>query len=132
MDNQQMYTYKLAVETWHCLLQLNGNHVDPPPSRTSTIEIPTIIDQPNSHCPLQPQCTSLLASYGTDIIMFDDLPSILFILVERATTLRFVELAYTLNHLQKLHYLVVDEAHLFLSNFKPIMKRLLPLWAMGC
>jgi superfamily II DNA helicase RecQ len=43
-----------------------------------------------------------------------------------------VELAHILNHLQKLHYVVVDEAHLLLSDFKPVMKRLLPLWAMGC
>jgi hypothetical protein len=53
MDNQQMYTYKLAVETWHRLLQLNGSHVDPPLSGTSTIEIPTVANRPNNHCPLQ-------------------------------------------------------------------------------
>jgi len=67
-----------------------------------------------------------------DMIMFDDPPSILFISVERATTPRFVELAHTLNHLQKLHYIVVDEVHLLLSDFRPVMKRLLPLWAVGC
>jgi hypothetical protein len=44
MDSQQMYTYKLAVEAWHRLLQLNGSLVDPPPSGTSIVEIPTIID----------------------------------------------------------------------------------------
>jgi superfamily II DNA helicase RecQ len=43
-----------------------------------------------------------------------------------------VELAHTLNHLQKLHCVVVDEAHLLLSDFRPVMKRLLPLWAVGC
>ncbi len=72
------------------------------------------------------------ATYGTDTITFDDPLSILFILVERATTPRFVELAHTLNHLQKLHCVVVDEAHLLLSDFRPIMKRLLPLLAVGC
>jgi hypothetical protein len=62
MDSQQMYTYKLVVETWHCLLQFNGSPFDPPPSNTSTIEIPTIIHQPNNHCPLQFECAFLLAS----------------------------------------------------------------------
>jgi len=52
MDNQQMYTYKLAVEAWHCLLQLNGSSINPPPSCTSTIQIPIVINHPNSHCPL--------------------------------------------------------------------------------
>jgi superfamily II DNA helicase RecQ len=42
-----------------------------------------------------------------------------------------VELAHTLNHLQKLHCVVVDEAHLLLSAFRPVMKRLLPLWAVA-
>jgi superfamily II DNA helicase RecQ len=37
-----------------------------------------------------------------------------------------------LNHLQKLHCVVVDEAHLLLLNFKPVMKRLLSFWAVGC
>jgi hypothetical protein len=241
MDGQQMYTYKLVAEAWHRLLQLNGSPVDPPPSGTSTVEIPTIIDRPNTHCPLQSDCASLLASlmysvaqtptqptipppprdqthevrvlralrrfgheqwtckeqglavtlvlenkldllvvmptghgksavfmippmvtgrtiivvvplnilvsgheadasrtglryatYGTDTITFDDPPSILFVSVERASTSRFVELAHTLNHLQKLHCVVVDEAHLLLSDFKPVMKRMLPLWAVGC
>ncbi len=72
------------------------------------------------------------ATYGTDTITFDDPPSILFVSVERATTPRFVELAHTLNHLQKLHCVVVDEAHLLLSNFRPVMKRLLSLWVVGC
>ncbi len=52
--------------------------------------------------------------------------------MERAATPKFVELAHTLNHLQKLHCVVVDEAHLLLSNFRPVMKRMLPFWAMGC
>jgi hypothetical protein len=43
-----------------------------------------------------------------------------------------MELAHMLNHLQKLHCVVVDEAHLLLSDFTPVMKRLLPLWAVGC
>jgi hypothetical protein len=241
MDGQQMYTYRLAAEAWHRLLQLNGSLVDPPPSGTSTVEISTIIDRPNTHCPLQSDCASLLASlmysvaqtptqptipppprdqthevralralrrfgheqwtckeqglavtlvlenrldllvvmptghgksavfmippmvtgrtiivvvafnilvsgheadasraglryatYGTDTITFDDPPSILFVSVERASTPRFMELAHTLNHLQKLHCVVVDEAHLLLSDFRPVMKRLLPLWAVGC
>ncbi len=72
------------------------------------------------------------ATYGTDTITFDDPPSILFVSVEWAATPRFVELAHTLNHLQKLHCVVVDEAHLLLSDFRPVMKRLLPLWAVGC
>jgi len=72
------------------------------------------------------------ATYGTDIITFHDPLSILFVSVERATTPRFVELAHTLNHLQKLHCVIVDEAHLLLSDFRPVMKRLLPLWVMGC
>ncbi|CAK9265646.1 unnamed protein product [Sphagnum jensenii] len=72
------------------------------------------------------------ATYGTDTITLDDPPSILFVSVECAATPRFVELAHTLNHLQKLHCVVVDEAHLLLSDFKPVMKCLLPLWAVGC
>jgi hypothetical protein len=62
MDNQQMYTYKSVVEAWHCLLQLDGSPIDPPPSCTLTVEIPTIINRPNTHCPLQSDCASLLAS----------------------------------------------------------------------
>jgi superfamily II DNA helicase RecQ len=52
--------------------------------------------------------------------------------VERAASPEFVELAHTLNHLKKLHYVVVDEAHLLLSDFRPVMNVLLPLWAVGC
>jgi hypothetical protein len=66
------------------------------------------------------------ATYDMDTITLDDPPSILFISVERAATPRFVELAHTLNHLQKLHCVVVGEAHLLLSDFRPVMKRLLP------
>jgi superfamily II DNA helicase RecQ len=72
------------------------------------------------------------ATYGVDTITFDDPPSILFISVERVATPRFVELAHTLNHLRRLHCVVVDEAHLLLSDFKPVMKRLLLLWVVGC
>jgi len=71
-------------------------------------------------------------TYGRDTITFDAPPSILFVSVERAATPRFVELAHTVNHLQKLHCVVVDEAHLLLSDFRPVMRRMLPLWAMGC
>ncbi len=63
------------------------------------------------------------ATYGMDTITFHDPPSILFVSVQHATTPRFVELAHTLNYLQKLHCVVVDEAHLLLSDFKPVMKR---------
>jgi hypothetical protein len=52
--------------------------------------------------------------------------------MERATTPRFVELAHTLNHLEKPHCVVVDEAHLFLLDFRLVMKRLLSLWVVGC
>jgi superfamily II DNA helicase RecQ len=72
------------------------------------------------------------ATYGRDTIAFDAPPSILFVSVESAATPRFVELAHTLNHMQKLHSVVMDEAHLLVSDFKPVMKRLLPLWAVGC
>jgi superfamily II DNA helicase RecQ len=71
-------------------------------------------------------------TYGADTITFDDPPSILFVSVERAATSRFVELAQMLNHLQKLHCVVVDEAHLLLSDFRLVMKRMLPLWAVVC
>jgi hypothetical protein len=57
-----MYTYKLAIKAWRPLLQLNASLVDPPPSSTSTIEIPIISNQPNNHCPLQFQCVSFFAS----------------------------------------------------------------------
>ncbi len=67
-----------------------------------------------------------------DTITFNDPPSILFVSVERVATPRFLELAHTLNHLQKLHCVIVDEAHLLLSDFRPVMKCLLPLWAVGC
>jgi len=72
------------------------------------------------------------ATCGMDMITFDDPPSILFVSAKRVATPKFVELAHTLNHLQKLHCVIVDEAHLVLSNFRPVMKRLLPLWAVGC
>jgi hypothetical protein len=39
---------------------------------------------------------------------------------------------HTLNHLQKLHCVVVDEVHLLLSDSRSVMKHLLPSWAMGC
>jgi ATP-dependent DNA helicase RecQ len=64
------------------------------------------------------------ATYGKDTVEFDTPPSLLFVSVESAATPRFVELAHTLNHLQKLHSIVVDEAHLLLSEFRPVMRRL--------
>jgi superfamily II DNA helicase RecQ len=241
MDNQQMYTYKLAAEAWHSLLQLDGSPVDPPPSAPPTAETLTLVRPPDSLCPVPPECAFLLASlmysvaqtapqsvvpppprdqthevralrafrqlghqqwtckeqalavtlvlenkldllmvmptehgksvvfmippmvtgrtiivvvpltilitgheadagraglrhatYGRDTIAFDAPPSILFVSVESAATPRFVELAHTLNHLQKLQSLVVDVAHLLLSDFRPVMWRLLPLWVVGC
>jgi len=59
MDSQQMYTYKLAAEAWHCLLQLNGSSVDPPLLGALTVQVPTVADRPINHCPLQSQCASL-------------------------------------------------------------------------
>jgi hypothetical protein len=52
-----------------------------------------------------------------DTITFDDPPSILFVSMERASVPRFVELAHTLNHLQKFHCVVIHEVHLLLLNF---------------
>jgi superfamily II DNA helicase RecQ len=72
------------------------------------------------------------ATYGADTVTFDDPSSILFVSVEHAASPGFMELAQTLNHLKKLHCGVVDEAHLLLSDYRPVMKRLLPLWAVGC
>ncbi|CAK9856543.1 unnamed protein product [Sphagnum jensenii] len=69
MDSQQMYTYKLAAEAWHRLLQLDGNPLDPPPSGASTVEIPTIIDKPNTHCPLPSDYASLLASLVSSVVV---------------------------------------------------------------
>jgi len=62
MGDQEMDTYKLAIEAWHCLLQLHGNPVTKPPSGASIVEVPTTIVQPNEHCPLQSQCASILVS----------------------------------------------------------------------
>jgi len=62
------------------------------------------------------------STFGVDAITLDDPLTIVFVLVKYATTPRFVQLAHTLNHLQKLHCIVVDEVHLLLSDFKPIMK----------
>jgi hypothetical protein len=76
MDGQQMYTYRLAAEAWHRLLQLNGSPVDPPPSGISTVEIPTIIDRPNTHCPLQSDCASLLASLMYSVAQTPTQPTI--------------------------------------------------------
>jgi hypothetical protein len=63
MDDQQMYTYKLAVEAWHRLLRLDGSPVDPPPSAPPTPETTaTFVPQPNSLPALLSKCASLLAS----------------------------------------------------------------------
>jgi hypothetical protein len=241
MNSQQMYTYRLAAEAWHPLLQLDRSSVRNLPTSGSTDEVLMGVDRPDGHCSSQPQCAFLLASlvcsvtqtilqptlppppkdqthevhslralrrlghghwtckeqglamtlvlenrvdvlvvvptehgksavfmippmvtaytvivvvpvtilvrrheadatradlrhatYDADTVTFDDPPSILFVSVERAASPRFVELAHTLNHLKKLHYIVVDEAHLLLLDFRPIMKRLLSLWAVGC
>jgi hypothetical protein len=59
-------------------------------------------------------------------------PSIIFVSVEHATSLNFVELAHTLNHLGEFHCIVVNESHLLLLDFRPVMKQLLPLLVMGC
>jgi hypothetical protein len=67
------------------------------------------------------------ATFGLDTVTFNDPPSILFVSMKRAAIPRFVEFAHTLNHLQKFHYVVVNEVHLLLSDFRPAMKRLLPL-----
>jgi hypothetical protein len=76
MDSQQMYRYKLAVEAWHHLLQLNRSHVHPPPSSILTIKIPMGIDQPNGHCPLQSQCAFLLASLMYSVTQTTPQPAI--------------------------------------------------------
>ncbi len=67
------------------------------------------------------------ASYGKNTITFNAPLSILFVSVESAATSRFVELAHTLNHLQKLHLVIMDAAHLLLSDFRLVMRHLLPL-----
>jgi superfamily II DNA helicase RecQ len=72
------------------------------------------------------------ATYDMDTITFDDPPSILFISMERLATQGFVELAHTLNHLQKLHCVIVHEAYLLLLDFKLVMKCMLALWDVGC
>jgi hypothetical protein len=77
MDSQQMYTYKLAAEVWHRLLQLNGSYVDPPPSGASIVQVPTVADQPVSHCPLRSQCASLLASLMYSVTQTAIQPTIL-------------------------------------------------------
>jgi len=98
-------------------------------ARTVIVVVPLMI-LGNEHKANATQAGLRHVTYGTDTIMFDDPPSILFVSMERAATPRFVELAHTMNHLQKLHCIIVDEAHLLLSDFRPIMKRLLSLWAV--
>ncbi len=100
-------------------------------SRTIIVVVPLTIFV-NRHEVDVTQAGLRYATYGMDTITLVDLPSILFILVERVGTPRFVELAHTMNHLQKLHCVVVDEVHFLLSNFRPVMRRLLLLWVMGC
>ncbi|CAK9868447.1 unnamed protein product [Sphagnum jensenii] len=63
MNDQQMYTYKLAAKAWHRLLRLNGSPIDPPLSTPPTPETtPTLVPQPDSLSALPPKCASLLAS----------------------------------------------------------------------
>ncbi len=71
MDSQQMYTYKLAAEAWHRLLQLNGSPVDPPLSAPLTTEAPTLVRQLDSLCPLPPECASLFASLMYSVAQTD-------------------------------------------------------------
>ncbi len=86
----------------------------------------------NGHETDASQASLQYVTYGMDTITLNDPPSILFISVEHAATPRFVELSHTLNHLQKFHCVLVDEVHLFLVDFKLVMKRSLPLWVVGC
>ncbi len=62
LDSQQMYTYRLAAEAWHRLLQLERSSVRNLPTDISSVQISMGVDRPNSHCPSQSQCMSLLAS----------------------------------------------------------------------
>jgi hypothetical protein len=56
MDSQQMYTYRLAAEAWHRLLQLDRSPVRNPPTGGSTDEVPVGVDQPDGgHCSSQPR-----------------------------------------------------------------------------
>lgn len=72
------------------------------------------------------------ATYGINMLTFDDPLSILFVLVEWAITPMFVQLANALQYFKKLHYIIVDEAHLLLFDFRLVMKHLLPLWGVDC
>jgi hypothetical protein len=49
-----MYMYRLAVEVWHRLLQLDRSSVQNPPIGSSIVEIPAGVDRPDGYCPLQP------------------------------------------------------------------------------
>jgi hypothetical protein len=77
MGSPKMYTYRLATEAWHRLLQLNGSHVIKPPSGASLIEIPAVINRLDIHCPLQSQCASLLASLMYSIAQTPLQPAVL-------------------------------------------------------
>jgi superfamily II DNA helicase RecQ len=66
--------------------------------RTIIMVVPLII-LVNEHEANTTRAGLLYATYGADTIMFDNPPSILFVSMERAATPKFVELAYTLNHL---------------------------------
>jgi len=57
-----MYTYRLAAEAWHRLLQLDRSPVRNPSTGGSADEVPMRVDRPDDHCSSQPQCASLLAS----------------------------------------------------------------------
>jgi hypothetical protein len=57
-----MYTYRLAAEVWHHLLQIVRSPVRNPPSGSSTVKVPGVVDRLDGDCVSQPQCASLLAS----------------------------------------------------------------------
>ncbi len=103
-----------------------------PKARVMTIVVVPFTILVNGHETNVSQASLQYATYGMDRFTLDDPLSILFISMERATTPRFVELPHTLNHLQKLHSVVVDEVHLLLLYFKLVMKHMLSLWVVGC
>jgi hypothetical protein len=62
LDSQQMYTYGLAAEVWHRLLQLDRSLVRNPLIGSSIVEISMGVDRLDGHCLSQSQCVFLLAS----------------------------------------------------------------------
>jgi len=55
LETQQMYTYRLAAEAWHRLLQIHGSPVRNPPFGNSTVKVPRVVDRPDGDCASQPQ-----------------------------------------------------------------------------